>query len=329
MKLSEKLLLLRKQHNLSQEDLANQLFITRQSVSLWEKGKAVPSLDNLIMLKKIYGISIDEWVCENDSETEARDAYPATEKVMSIPLRHTWKRKTILLICALTLCLAIITVGIFNLVSRYKTLYTYGKHDDSYVCKEMINVNYKGVATVIYDEANKPLITGLIPNDYVKSDSIDGLYTSSDRKGEFIRFTSEYKENVPNIITGCDGYKYLSEIGITSVMAMSRFALSYDLDKVSVFSSRKDIEIASAVRRIRAVLYDADANSADVINYHFVYGEMDGYALNMDNGVWIITLQDQKDNYCNITIKAPEGIGQSADTVTEFLSTIGLCCNNQ
>lgn len=325
MRISEKLLQLRKQNNLSQEDLANQLFITRQSVSLWEKGETVPSIDNLIMLKNLYGISIDEWVSDCDSETEPpKDACTADEKNVSVPQKRTPKKKMILLICAAALCLAIITVGIINLVSRYNTLYTYGKTDDSYICKDMIGVKYHEVTTVVYNEADKPQITGTIPNNYEKSGTLNGLYINSDKNGDFIKFTSDYEQNVPNVITGLAGYKYLSETGITSVMAMSRFALSYNLDKVSIFSSRKDIETASAVRCIRTVLYDADVNSSDDVNYHIVYGEMNGYALNVDNGVWFITLQDRKNNYCYITISAPEGVGQSAETVTEFLSTISM-----
>lgn len=94
MRISEKLLQLRKQNNLSQEDLANQLFITRQSVSLWEKGETVPSIDNLIMLKNLYGISIDEWVSDCDSETEPpKDACTADEKNVSVPQKKNAEKE--------------------------------------------------------------------------------------------------------------------------------------------------------------------------------------------------------------------------------------------
>lgn len=74
MKLEEKLLQLRKENEFSQEALANQLNVTRQSVSKWESGQSLPDLDNLIRLSDIYGVSLDQLVKEDlsiSSEPEA------------------------------------------------------------------------------------------------------------------------------------------------------------------------------------------------------------------------------------------------------------------
>ena len=309
MKINEKLIQLRKQHNLSQEDLANQLLITRQSVSLWEKGETVPSLDNLIRLKKLYEISIDEWVSEEIIDTGSSKVSSSTKQIITSNEKTILKSRkinNIFIICMSLLLLAIIITGTINLISRYKELYFLGKNDDTYICQEPIYVINKNSEMVIYDEINKPQIIGTIPNNYNKSDKINGMYINSNNNGDFIQFTSQYEQNVSNVITGFNGYKYLYEIGITSVMDMSRFALSYNLDKVSIFSSRKDIEIASAVRRIRTILFDKDANSANNVNYHIIYGKMNGYVINVDKGVWFITLQDYKNNYGYITIKSPK-----------------------
>ena len=51
---------LRKQHGLSQEELADKLGVSRQAVSKWECGESSPDTDNLIALAKIYGMSLDE-----------------------------------------------------------------------------------------------------------------------------------------------------------------------------------------------------------------------------------------------------------------------------
>lgn len=51
---------LRKQHGLSQEELADKLGVSRQAVSKWECGESSPDTDNLIALADIYGISLDE-----------------------------------------------------------------------------------------------------------------------------------------------------------------------------------------------------------------------------------------------------------------------------
>lgn len=59
MSLAEKLVSLRKQKGLTQMDLAEQLNVSRQAISRWEVGVAVPSIDNLRILSDIYEISVD------------------------------------------------------------------------------------------------------------------------------------------------------------------------------------------------------------------------------------------------------------------------------
>lgn len=56
----------RKQHNLSQEELANKIGVSRQAVSKWERAEASPDTDNLILLSKIYGVTLDEMLQEGD-----------------------------------------------------------------------------------------------------------------------------------------------------------------------------------------------------------------------------------------------------------------------
>lgn len=50
----------RKKHNLSQEELANLLTISRQSISKWEREKGYPTIETLIQLSDIFNITIDE-----------------------------------------------------------------------------------------------------------------------------------------------------------------------------------------------------------------------------------------------------------------------------
>lgn len=51
---------LRKSHNLTQDELAKKLEITRQAVSKWETGTTIPDLEVLLKLSKLYGISIND-----------------------------------------------------------------------------------------------------------------------------------------------------------------------------------------------------------------------------------------------------------------------------
>lgn len=70
MALSEKLYELRKKSNLSQEQLAEQLGVSRQAVSKWESGKAVPESETLISISEYFGVTLDYLMKENYSPSE-------------------------------------------------------------------------------------------------------------------------------------------------------------------------------------------------------------------------------------------------------------------
>lgn len=50
---------LREQHEMTQDDLANRLGVKYQSVSRWERGIAYPTMDNLVAIAEIFGVSTD------------------------------------------------------------------------------------------------------------------------------------------------------------------------------------------------------------------------------------------------------------------------------
>lgn len=58
--LSDNIRKFRKENNMSQDELAERLDVSRQSVSLWENGQTQPTVDNIIALSKIFNISADE-----------------------------------------------------------------------------------------------------------------------------------------------------------------------------------------------------------------------------------------------------------------------------
>ena len=60
MTLCEKLIDLRRKAGLSQEQMAQQLDVSRQAVSKWETGAADPSTANLLALARLYGVSPEE-----------------------------------------------------------------------------------------------------------------------------------------------------------------------------------------------------------------------------------------------------------------------------
>lgn len=60
MEFNEKLQLLRKQKNLTQDQLAQMLYVSRTAISKWESGKGYPNIESLKSISKVFGVSIDE-----------------------------------------------------------------------------------------------------------------------------------------------------------------------------------------------------------------------------------------------------------------------------
>ncbi len=53
---------LREKNNLSQNELAEKIPIGRDAVSKWEHGKTIPDIQNLVLLSKVFGVTIDELI---------------------------------------------------------------------------------------------------------------------------------------------------------------------------------------------------------------------------------------------------------------------------
>ena len=70
MTLSGKILYCRKRAGLSQEALAEKLGVSRQAVSKWETGEAVPELSKLVLLAAAFGVTTDWLLSESESEPE-------------------------------------------------------------------------------------------------------------------------------------------------------------------------------------------------------------------------------------------------------------------
>lgn len=119
MSLAEKLVSLRKQKGLTQMDLAERLNVSRQAISRWEVGAAVPSTDNLKVLGELYGVPID-YLLNNDApgmpeNTQASENDAIKKEGIS---QSTTLKKIVILVIAI-----LVAVIIFALIPWNK------KHD--------------------------------------------------------------------------------------------------------------------------------------------------------------------------------------------------------
>ncbi len=76
MEFNEKLQELRKSRSLTQEELAEALFVSRTAVSKWESGRGYPSIDSLKEISRFFSVTIDELICPEEilsaAETEKK-----------------------------------------------------------------------------------------------------------------------------------------------------------------------------------------------------------------------------------------------------------------
>lgn len=73
MRFEEKIVELRKTKGLSQEELAEQLGVSRQAVSRWELGQTLPDIPNLLQLCELFGVSADYLVREEEQTAAKSD----------------------------------------------------------------------------------------------------------------------------------------------------------------------------------------------------------------------------------------------------------------
>lgn len=110
MEIKEKLVALRKEKGLTQLAVAEKLNVSRQAISRWESGIALPSTDNLKSLSALYGVPID-YLLNSDVERE-RDQVQTDMHCgeQAIPQRKD-KRKRVIIGLAILLLVAIVVLA--------------------------------------------------------------------------------------------------------------------------------------------------------------------------------------------------------------------------
>lgn len=111
MALSEKLYSLRKKSGLSQEQLAEQLNVSRQAISKWESGSAVPESEKLITISKYFGVSLD-YLLKNEEDVTSN-----TEEI-SKPEHHSDRTQCVMgIVACLGGLLCLIIWGLLSILS--------------------------------------------------------------------------------------------------------------------------------------------------------------------------------------------------------------------
>lgn len=107
MKLEEKLVSLRKAKGLSQMNLAEMMNVSRQAISRWEVGTAVPSTDNLKYLGRLYDVPL-EYLLNDDAPDPALQ-----ESEKNIEVSDTGPKRWVLMLIAIMAAVAVFLCAVF------------------------------------------------------------------------------------------------------------------------------------------------------------------------------------------------------------------------
>jgi len=80
MEFNEKLQELRKQRGLTQEELAEKLYVSRTAISKWESGRGYPNIESLKAIAKFFSVTVDELLSSGEVLTIAEENQKQTEK---------------------------------------------------------------------------------------------------------------------------------------------------------------------------------------------------------------------------------------------------------
>ena len=86
MEFSEKLTQLRKSKNMTQEELAAMLFVSRAAVSKWESGRGLPNIDSLKAIAVLFGVTVDELLSGEELLSAAQNETREKTRRMCISL---------------------------------------------------------------------------------------------------------------------------------------------------------------------------------------------------------------------------------------------------
>ena len=119
MKLSDKLIELRKTKGWSQEDFAEMLDVSRQAISRWENGTALPDAQNILRISKLFNVSAD-YLLNDDYDGEVD--IPATEADTQETTLRVRKKKRLYWYLIPIICFSVLSVCVvISVIMRINT----------------------------------------------------------------------------------------------------------------------------------------------------------------------------------------------------------------
>lgn len=146
MKFEDKLIKLRKKASLSQEALAEKLDVTRQTISKWELGQTKPDMEKLAQMAKLFNISVNELVSDDELKEEKSETH--------IKKENKGERKIVLYILIIILIASFVTL-VYRVGSDVSNKYQRDKKNKENIIKDISNKISDGIDNITNDDDEK------------------------------------------------------------------------------------------------------------------------------------------------------------------------------
>lgn len=255
---------LREQSHLSQKQLAEMIPISRQAVSNWENGKTIPNSDTLVILSKIFKVSVDELLAGGPTEKENN----LEEIALNLVDEYNDKRKKLrrhFIIFIITIAILLILFLGYYFVTSYNSIKVYKVNSEGKKFKIS-----NGVLLTTKQKAYLRL--GKIKNENEKDIKKIGLYyLDKNHKQQLIQETDDsdilittrfgYNEFVENkdltktlnkiyiVITYDDNKKETMKLNFRKDFTNDAFFIKEDPQGKEINKSKKDVKSSSNVSK--------------------------------------------------------------------------------
>ena len=283
MELGKSILKIRKDNNLTQDDLAEKYFVTRQTISNWETGKSYPDLETIVKISKDFNISLDVLLKENDKMLKEID-----NKV-----KANRKYKSILIY-------VILLIGIMCFIG-YKALmlnkYQYDKRgiDTGLIFNETLTVklsDYDGKRVSVDNMSLANFFDGYVDTKvesnykvkYDKEGTVIDFYALSSTE-QFINIFSEESldmafdsTNGELVKTSDSTRKYFNKHDIKNDIDLLNYIKENYYFNSNILTLTKNIKINYLLNAF------TDTRLLSFYNIVLINGDLDGYMINLDTG---------------------------------------------
>ncbi|MBR1416264.1 MAG: helix-turn-helix transcriptional regulator [Bacilli bacterium] len=180
---------LRKAKGMTQKDVANDLFITRQAISLWELGNCMPDYDVVLQISNYYGITISEFYAGRYLNSKEESNSIINKLIKGISKKYG----RLLNIFIITIILLIVIFLGYYFLNNYRKIQVYMINNDEE------NYNIAGIITKSVNDIYLNIEVNKTVNDFCLVYKEDNIVCKGETNYIILSETLGYSEKIPNI----------------------------------------------------------------------------------------------------------------------------------